>query len=176
MANLNPAGGLDVCLLWVLCVVMCLSLVQKSPTKCGVIEEPNKGSLGPQGLVNHEKKNVPHKCQMQTFINVHEVIITHVLLTRICLMVGGLPVKVFTDSKTFLKHNSNTSQRDNTRRIRHAHLVTCHFIIRIRYVNIVLAYRICDVITHMRKQTLWYVGITITTRDWPLLVAVLWVM
>jgi len=66
-------------------------------------------------------------------------------------MAGGLPVKVFTDSKMFLKHNSNTSQCDNTIRIRHAHPVTCHFTIRIRYVNIVLAYHICDVIIHMRK-------------------------
>jgi len=69
-------------------------------------------------------------------------------------MAGGLPVKVFADSKTFLKHNSNTSQRDNTVCIRHAHPVMCHFIIRIRYVNIVLAYRIRDFITHMCKQTL----------------------
>jgi hypothetical protein len=37
----NPAGCMDVCLLWVLCVVQieisatCWSLVQRSPTDCG---------------------------------------------------------------------------------------------------------------------------------------------
>jgi len=40
----NPAGGLDVCLLWVLCVVQVEvpatvgSLVRRSPTECGVSE------------------------------------------------------------------------------------------------------------------------------------------
>jgi hypothetical protein len=38
---------------------MGLSLVQRSPTECGVsvIEEPHRGGLGPIGLLSHEKYN-----------------------------------------------------------------------------------------------------------------------
>jgi hypothetical protein len=42
IAGSNPAGGMDVCLLWMLCVVQVgvsatgCSLVQESPTECGV--------------------------------------------------------------------------------------------------------------------------------------------
>ena len=44
IAGLNPAGAIDVCLLWVLCVVRerslasGFSLVQRSHTECGVSE------------------------------------------------------------------------------------------------------------------------------------------
>ena len=55
----NPAGGMDVCLLWVFCWQVEVSatgwsLALRSPTECGVclsvIVEPRRGGLGPQGL------------------------------------------------------------------------------------------------------------------------------
>jgi len=40
------------------------SLVQRTPTECGVsIECDRKGDPGPQGLSNHEKKNSGEYCQ-----------------------------------------------------------------------------------------------------------------
>jgi hypothetical protein len=53
IAGSNPAGGMDVCLLWVLCVVIVevsasgWSLVQRSPTECGVSECDREASIIP---------------------------------------------------------------------------------------------------------------------------------
>jgi hypothetical protein len=50
LAGSNPAGGMDSCLLWVLCVVQVevsatnWSLVQRSPAECGV-SECDRGTL-----------------------------------------------------------------------------------------------------------------------------------
>jgi len=50
IAGLNPTGGMDVSLLWVLCVVRerslasGLSLVQRSRTECGVSESGRETS------------------------------------------------------------------------------------------------------------------------------------
>ena len=71
-------------------------------------------------------------------------------------------MKVFTDSKrvplsrslthrdeNFPEHKGNTSQRDNTMRIRQH--VGRNIITSIRYMNIVLIYHICDVIKRISK-------------------------
>jgi hypothetical protein len=55
----NPTGGMDVCLLWVLCVVSATSwsLVQRSPTDCGVFQmcdhetSTKRGGPGPYRAV-----------------------------------------------------------------------------------------------------------------------------
>ena len=56
----NPAGGMSVCLLWVLCVVRYRSL-QRAGHSCvqlPVIEEPHTGDLGPLDLSSHQKNNI----------------------------------------------------------------------------------------------------------------------
>jgi hypothetical protein len=59
IADSNPVGGMDVCLLRVLCFVTQRSLRRADHSSRGdlvsvvslcVIEEPHRGSLGPQGL------------------------------------------------------------------------------------------------------------------------------
>ena len=87
MANWNPAGAMDACLFWALCVVMGLSLVRRSPTMCGVSEcdqgtsqrRPRLTEAG-KPWEKKEKENLPHKCQTQTLINLHEIIIKPVFL------------------------------------------------------------------------------------------------
>jgi hypothetical protein len=65
IAGLIPAGDMDVCLLLVLCVVKQRSLRRTDHSSGGVpptvvclsvIEEPQRGGLGPLGLSSHEKK------------------------------------------------------------------------------------------------------------------------
>ena len=67
IAGSNPAGGMDVCLLRVLCVVcwqvevcaMDRSLARRSPTECDVSEcdreASTRGGPGPLGLSSHKK-------------------------------------------------------------------------------------------------------------------------
>jgi hypothetical protein len=68
IADLNPARGMDVCLLWVLCVFQVdvsfagRFLVQRSPADCGVsmcvIYKPQElGGPGPRWPVAPEKKS-----------------------------------------------------------------------------------------------------------------------
>jgi len=64
IAGSNPSGGMDVCLLRVLCVVTQRSLrradlssrgVLVSVVSMSVIEEPHRGRLGPQGQSSQGK-------------------------------------------------------------------------------------------------------------------------
>jgi len=63
IAGSNPAGGMDVCLLWMLCVVRYRSLRRTDPSSTvvlpsvvclSVISKPQQWGPGPLGLSTHE--------------------------------------------------------------------------------------------------------------------------
>ena len=65
----NPTGGMDVCLLWVFCIVFASgwSLIQRSPTECGVSECDSEASImrrpwPTRGLMCNRKKENRLKC------------------------------------------------------------------------------------------------------------------
>ena len=64
IVGLNPNGGMDVCLLWVLCVVKWRSVWWAKHLSRWVllsvmcmIKEPHRGSVGPLGLLSHENRS-----------------------------------------------------------------------------------------------------------------------
>ena len=66
IVGLNPAGGMDVCLVIIVCCLLEVtakgwSLTQRSSTECGVpecdLKPDNEGALAHWGVLRHVKKN-----------------------------------------------------------------------------------------------------------------------